>query len=89
MADLTWTQTGDRDWVSQPPLYRLEENPATGNVFVYRVTHSRNHARGEGHYDALLNARYDRASAQQFAQAHYDGKPEQQAAGEPEPELEA
>jgi hypothetical protein len=84
MAQLTWNEVDDAHWVSVPGLYRLELNAAKGNVFIYRVTHSRNWERGEGHYDALLNARYNLEDAQRYAQDHHDGRPEPAA----EPELE-
>jgi hypothetical protein len=72
VSRLRWTATGECGWTSTNGLYRLEQNPATKNWFVYRVTHSANAATGNGHWDALLGARYDLASAKRHAQEHYD-----------------
>jgi hypothetical protein len=74
MAQLRWTQTDENHWVSTNGRYRLEQNTTTGNVFIiYRVTPSRNLARGEGHYDALLGARYSLAAAKKYANDHHRG----------------
>lgn len=71
---LRWTATGEHGWVSTSGMYRLEENEATGNVFIYRVTHSANARTGNGHWDALLNARYNLPDAKRFAQEHHDAE---------------
>jgi len=73
MIKLRWTQTAEKTWTSTNGRYVLLKNEATGNVFIYRVTHSANAPRGEHHWNALLGARYELASAKAFAQAHFDG----------------
>ena len=76
MADskLSWSQTGEREWTSTNGWYVLLQNGATGNVFIYRVTHSSNAPTGQHHWNALLNARYKLADAKEYAQEQYDAE---------------
>jgi hypothetical protein len=70
---LGWAQLDSQNWLSVPGRYRLWRGESGGNVFVYRVVHSQNLGRGDGHWDALLSAKATLDEAKEYAQQHLDG----------------